>query len=186
MSWYNTWRRCHFGNKMPEITCVSPQILTYAYWIYVNSSVITPILITLNIFVSAAKIILNTHRSIKIRISKEEMCNSFTIPLYFICNGKKRRNSLLLTQLFELPRIVCCLKTQKFKIQETVLSPEFLVSVEVSRLHLKEEYPCRLRGLENKGAQENIFDRRGITLEGNGGNCIMRSLIICTPCQMYL
>jgi len=69
----------------------------------------------------------------------------------------------------------------KIKIYRTIILTVVLYGCETWSLTLREE--CRLRVFEN-GVLRRIFEPKREEVTGSGENCVMRSLMICTPQQM--
>jgi hypothetical protein len=73
------------------------------------------------------------------------------------------------------------LKNIKIRIYKTIILPVVLYGCEAWSLTLREE--CRLGVFENR-VLRRIFGPKGH--EVNGGNCTMKSFMICTLCQVLL
>ena len=72
-------------------------------------------------------------------------------------------------------------KKLKIKIYRTIILPVVLYGCETWSLTLREE--LRLRVFENR-ALRRVFGPKRDEVTGDGENCIMRSLVICTPYRM--
>jgi hypothetical protein len=71
-------------------------------------------------------------------------------------------------------------KNIKIRIYKTIILPVVLYGCKTWSLTLREIH--RLRVFENS-VLRRIFGLRRDELTGDGGNCIMRSFITCTPFQ---
>ena len=72
-------------------------------------------------------------------------------------------------------------KNLKIKIYRTIIFPIFLYGCETWSLILREER--RLRVFENR-VLKRVFGPKRDEVTGNGENYTMRSIVICTPCQI--
>jgi hypothetical protein len=73
------------------------------------------------------------------------------------------------------------LKNMKIKSIRTMILPVVSCGYESWSLTLRRE--PRLRMFENKVLRK-LFSLRGSRPQGSGGDCAVRSLVICTPCQI--
>ena len=73
-------------------------------------------------------------------------------------------------------------KKLKIKIYRTIILPVVLYWCETWSLTLREER--RLKVFENR-VLRRVFGPKRDEVTGNRENCIMKSLVICTPCPIF-